>query len=107
HRDVGTAPLAALMSQERSLRSALVLRAGSGRHHSTPDQFGAREATMGFSYIRSWLQGAVKPIRRGHCGPGPGLEVLEERSVPATFTGTHLNDTGPGSLRLEGTPPAT
>jgi len=29
----------------------------------------------------------------------PGLEALEDRLVPATFTVFNLNDSGPGSLR--------
>jgi hypothetical protein len=55
---------------------------------------------MWFSSIRSWLQGASKSAlrdRRPKPTCRPGLEVLEDRAVPATVT--NLNDAGPGSLR--------
>jgi hypothetical protein len=58
---------------------------------------------MWLSSVRSWLQGAGKPPLRGRrprrtCRPG--LEVLEDRAVPAgTFTVTNVADAGPGSLR--------
>jgi hypothetical protein len=58
---------------------------------------------MWFSSVRSWLQGAGKSPLRGRRPKRtfrPGLEVLEDRAVPAaTFTVTNLADAGPGSLR--------
>jgi hypothetical protein len=65
---------------------------------------------MWFSSVHCWLKRARKSTPPGHREPGPsrrprrpfrpGLEVLEDRAVPAaTFTVTNLLDSGPGSLR--------
>src|SRR5262245_33820033 len=57
---------------------------------------------MWLSSFQTWLSGARKSTLRGWrpkptCRPG--LEVLEDRTVPSTFKVTNLNDAGPGSLR--------
>jgi hypothetical protein len=64
---------------------------------------------MWFSSIPSWLEGISMSTPRGRPEPWPNrrpkwrcrpsLEVLEDRTVPSTFTVTNLNDAGLGSLR--------
>jgi hypothetical protein len=64
---------------------------------------------MWFSSLSRWLKGirtstpggrpVPRPGRRPKRPFRPGLEVLEGREVPATFTVTNLNDAGSGSLR--------
>src|SRR5437016_2507198 len=67
--------------------------------------------TMAFSSWLQWLKGGSSRGRRGQpprssrrtVAPPrsflPRLEVLEDRTVPSTFTVTNLADSGPGSLR--------
>src|SRR6266540_213772 len=67
--------------------------------------------TMAFPSWLRWLKGGLVHSRRGqHYRPSrrtvtpqrsflPRLEVLEDRTVPSTFTVTTLADSGPGSLR--------
>src|SRR5262249_23631668 len=89
--------------------------ARSARREWSPSPFSRRpvrntgDQAMWFSSVRRWLQGASKSTRRGlfEAGPSrrpkptcrPGLEVLEDRTVPTTFTVTNLANDGLGSLR--------
>src|SRR5438093_924204 len=54
--------------------------------------------------LRSWQpQGsnspASPPRRRARRAHTPRLEALEDRTAPAVFTVSNVNDSGPGSLR--------
>src|SRR5262245_60576874 len=54
--------------------------------------------------VRSWIRAvfarpAARPAREGPPRPRLGVEGLEDRTVPATFTVTTTADSGDGSLR--------
>ena len=54
--------------------------------------------------MRSWIRKlftrpVTRPIRKAPRRHPPGLEALEDRTVPSTFTVLNTNDTGAGSLR--------
>src|SRR3954453_14052478 len=57
--------------------------------------------TRTFSSWLHWLKGGPGRGRRGQPQRSflPRLEVLEDRTVPSTFTVTNLADSGGGSLR--------
>jgi hypothetical protein len=53
-------------------------------------------------FFSSWLRNrTTKRAEQRRCQPccRPRLEVLEDRTLPSTFTVTNLLDSGPGSLR--------
>src|SRR5688572_2991386 len=78
-------------------------------HHCTADQV-PKEFPMSLS---SWLRSAASLLVPSGTGNGPpstrvrkraatarlGVEPLEDRTVPATFTVSNLADAGAGSLR--------
>src|SRR5262249_2588840 len=60
----------------------------------------------------SWLRGRKGGSRRGTRTPRPSfvprLDVLEDRTLPSTFTVLNTNDSGPNSLRaILGSPALT
>src|SRR5262249_13946800 len=78
-------------------------------HHSIADQPGKREPTMSFrswllnlrsALVSSWGQRSPRPRGSPRAATyRPSLEVLEDRTVPSTFTVLNLADSGAGSLR--------